>query len=316
MIKPVILVVGSAQMELSLNMARIPERGETLVDDGGVAYLPSGSAVDLSVALTKLGACAVPVTKLGADAHGKKLYDFMKGGGLDVSAITVDRELSTALCVRMRDGAPAERRLYYPGATSAIGADMLRHAFDLVCPTAVLISLDIPFESALCAARIAESRGIPILLDGRGACEEHLLEQMPQIEIFLLNEKQAKQYTGILPMGADVSLRSALVLYKKMNLKYVLFKLGARGSFLYDGKRRDMVSPVAGCRVPDGPLSIGACYTAALCAAYLAGTDIRSSMHFATAAAALCIQNGGGMSAFPTAPQVLDFRNRRMACDT
>lgn len=316
MIKPVILVVGSALMNFALNMARIPNRGETLVDDGGVAYLPAGSAVELSLALTKLGACAVPVTKLGADSHGKKLYDFMKANGLDVSAITVDRELPTGLCVRMRDGAPEERRIYYPGANGAIGADMLRHAFDLVSPTAVLISLDIPFESALCAAKIAESRGIPILLEGTGASEEHRLEDMPQIELFLLNEAEAKRYTGIQPMGADVSLRSALVLYKKMNLKYVLFKLGARGSFLYDGKRRDMISPVAGCRVPDGPTCIGSCYTAALCAAYLAGTDIRSSMHFATAAAALCIQNGGGMSAFPSAPEVLDFRNRRMASDT
>ena len=308
MIKPVILVVGSAEMQLSLNMARIPNRGETLIDDGGVAYLPAGSAVELTLALTKLGACAVPVTKLGADSHGKKLYDFMKVNGIDVSAITVDRELSTGLCVRMRDGAPEERKLLYPGANNAIGADMLRHAFDLVNPTAVLIALDVPFESALCAARIAESRGIPILLEGRGASEQHKLEELPHVEIFTMNELQAKRYTGVQPMGADVSLRCALVLCKRMSLGYVLFKLGARGSFLYDGKRRDMISPIAGCRAPDGPSSIGACYTAALCAAYLSGTDIRSSMHFATAAAALCIQNGGGMGAFPSAPEVLQFQ--------
>ena len=316
MIKPVILVVGSAEMQLSLNMARIPNRGETLVDDGGVAYLPSGSAVELTVALAKLGASAVPVTKLGADIHGKRLYDFMKTNGIDVSAITVDRELPTGLCVRMRDGAPEERSLVYPGANTAIGADMLRHAFDLVNPTAVLIALDIPFESALCAAKIAESRSIPILLEGRGACEQHRLEDMPPVSVFLLNESEAKRYTGILPMGADVSLRAALVLYKRMHLDHVLFKLGSRGSFLYDGKRRDMISPVAGCRVPEGHAAIGACYTAAMVGAYLSGTDIRSSMQFATTAAALCIQNGGGMGAFPTAPEVLKRQNSPTGYDS
>lgn len=35
-----ILVVGSANMDLSLNVYRTPEPGETLVDDGGVAYIP------------------------------------------------------------------------------------------------------------------------------------------------------------------------------------------------------------------------------------------------------------------------------------
>ena len=35
-----ILLIGSSVMELSLNMYRLPEAGERLTDDGGVAYLP------------------------------------------------------------------------------------------------------------------------------------------------------------------------------------------------------------------------------------------------------------------------------------
>ena len=37
-----ILVIGSANMDLSLNMYKLPEAGETLIDDGGVAYIPGG----------------------------------------------------------------------------------------------------------------------------------------------------------------------------------------------------------------------------------------------------------------------------------
>ena len=32
-----ILVVGSSNMDLSMNMYKIPEAGQTVVDDGGVA---------------------------------------------------------------------------------------------------------------------------------------------------------------------------------------------------------------------------------------------------------------------------------------
>lgn len=307
--KKTILVVGSALMDLSLNMARIPARGETVTDDGGVAYLPGGSAIELCAALTRLGASCLPVTKLGADAHGKRLYEYMGALSLDTSAIAVDRELPSGLSVNLRDGGQ-DRRIVYPGANLAIGEDMLRHAFDLADPSAVLIALDIPFATALAAARIAEGRGVPIFIDPTAASAEHKLEELPHVEIFLPNEMEAKCYTGILPLGADVSLRAALALRKRLDASYILLKLGARGSFLYDGKRRDIISPIVGCRVPEDATGLGVAYTAALCAAYVSGTEIRSAMRFATAAATLTATREKGLEGFPTAPEVLEFQRQ------
>ena len=39
-----ILVVGSSNMDLAMNMYKIPAAGETLIDDGGVAYIPGGKS--------------------------------------------------------------------------------------------------------------------------------------------------------------------------------------------------------------------------------------------------------------------------------
>ena len=47
-----ILLVGSANMDLSMNMLRVPEAGETLLDDGGVAYLPGGKGANAAIAFT------------------------------------------------------------------------------------------------------------------------------------------------------------------------------------------------------------------------------------------------------------------------
>ena len=66
-----ILVVGSANMDLSMNMYRVPAAGETLIDDGGVAYLPGGKGANSAVAFAKLGADAILCAKLGADLHGQ-----------------------------------------------------------------------------------------------------------------------------------------------------------------------------------------------------------------------------------------------------
>ena len=49
-----ILVIGSSNMDLSLNMYEVPKAGETLIDDGGVAYTPGGKSANAAVAFAKL----------------------------------------------------------------------------------------------------------------------------------------------------------------------------------------------------------------------------------------------------------------------
>ena len=71
-----ILVIGSANMDLSMNMYKLPQAGETLIDDGGVAYVPGGKGANAAVAFAKLGAESIFCAKLGADLHGQRLYQF------------------------------------------------------------------------------------------------------------------------------------------------------------------------------------------------------------------------------------------------
>ncbi|MBR5817213.1 MAG: ribokinase, partial [Clostridia bacterium] len=62
-----ILVIGSANMDLSLNVYRVPDKGETVVDNGGVAYTPGGKGANAAAAFAKLGADVTLCTKLGQD---------------------------------------------------------------------------------------------------------------------------------------------------------------------------------------------------------------------------------------------------------
>ena len=71
-----ILLVGSANMDLSMNMLRVPNSGETLIDDGGIAYTPGGKGANSAIAFAKLGSECVFCTKLGRDAHGQKLFNY------------------------------------------------------------------------------------------------------------------------------------------------------------------------------------------------------------------------------------------------
>ena len=236
-----ILVIGSANMDLSLNVYRVPAAGETLTDNGGVAYTPGGKGANAAAAFVKLGAEATFCAKLGQDVHGQQLYNYYKGIGLDTSAIRVDRDMPTGFATVIKEADGQNRIIYYPGANAHISTDQMIEAFEKAQPDALYIGFEISFESALSAARIAEAKGVPIFVDAAPASGKFSLESLPYMEIFSPNESETLEYTGIMPTGQDSSLRAALALWRRVRCKYIVIKQGARGCSIYDGKKFDML---------------------------------------------------------------------------
>ncbi len=304
-----ILVVGSASMDLSMNMYKIPDRGETVTDDGGVAYTPGGKGANTAVALTRLGADAVLCAKLGADLHGQKLHSFYKEIGIDTSYVKVDRDRPTGLAVVMKEGDGENRIVVYPGANSHITEDAVIDAFDCN-PDALYLGFEIPFQVALAAAKIASEKNIPIFIDAAPADKEHELESLPEIEVFSPNEQEILEYTGIAPTTMESSLRAALALYRRVKCKYIVIKLGSRGAFIYDGKRYSQAPAFRADKTVD-TTAAGDAFGAALVIEYLYnGGEIKGATKYACAAGAIAVTRHGASSAMPTADEVEDLISR------
>ena len=298
-----ILIIGSSNMDLSMNMYKVPEPGQTVIDDGGVAYVPGGKGANSAVALAKLGAECVFCAKLGADLHGQKLYNFYKDVGINTSYVKVDRDNPTGLAVVMREGDGTNRIVVYPGANAHLSLDNVTEAFECQ-PDAVYIGFEIPFTIAVAAARMAHSKNIPVFVDAAPADKEYPLENLPPVEIFSPNETETLEYTGIEPKGADASLRAALALYKRVKCKYILIKQGERGSFVYDGKRFFMIPAMRAGNVVD-TTAAGDAFTAATTIEYIrTGGDIKAAVRYGTAAGAITVTRSGASSSIPTEEEV------------
>lgn len=301
-----ILVIGSANMDLALNVYRVPEAGETLIDNGGVAFTPGGKGANAAIAFARLGADVALCTKLGQDTHGQQLYNYYKSQGVDTSSIKVDRDLPTGFATVIKEQDGQNRIIYYPGANGHITSDQMIEAFERVMPDAVFLGFEISFESALTAARIAEAKGIPIFVDAAPANKDFALESLPYMEVFSPNERETLEYTGIMPAGQDSSLRAALTLWRRVRCKYIVIKQGARGSCIYDGRRFDMIPACRTENVVD-TTAAGDTYTAALTLAYLESGDIINAAKYASAAAAITVSRYGATSSVPTAAEVKNF---------
>ena len=303
-----ILLIGSSNMDLAVNVCRVPEVGETLLDDGGVAYTPGGKGANSAIAITNLGGECVFATKLGADGNGRQLYQYYKERGLDTSQIKVDRDSATGFALIIKEPGGKNRIVYYPGANLTISEDNIREAFSCE-PDALYIGFETSFETALAACRVASARGIPIFIDASPADKAHSLEKLPPLEVFSPNEAETLEYTGIRPLGADAALRACLALRRRVNAKYIVLKLGERGAFIYDGRYHSVVPAFPVGRVVD-TTAAGDTFTAALTLEYMRTRDIKAAARFASAAGALAVTRAGASLSVPTRDEVLEFMRK------
>ena len=306
MSKKRILVIGSSNLDFVMNMYKLPEAGETIVDNGGAAYIPGGRGASAAIAFSRLGAESVFCAKLGADIHGQKLYNYYKEIGLNTSYIKVDHDNPTGLCVVMKEGEGRVRRVVYPGANAQLTTEIILEAFECN-PDALYLGFEIPYPMVVAAARVASSKGIPIFIDATSASKELDLEQLPPVEIFSPNEQEAQELTGILPTSMETSLRAALAIARKTKAKNVVIKQGARGAFLYDGKRYNTFPAVRADKTVD-TTAAGDAFTAAMVLEYLRnGGDIKEAIKYGNVAAAITITRAGAGSSIPTEAEIEEF---------
>ena len=298
-----ILIIGSANIDFSMNVYKLPEAGETVIDDGGVAYIPGGKGGNAAIAFKRLGADCAFCTKLGADIHGQKLYNYYKEQGLDTSHIKVDHDNPTGLAVVMREGDGTNRIVVYPGANGNITSENIVEAFECN-PDALYLGFEIPFATVVAAAKVAAAKGIPIFIDAAPANKDYELEKLPPVEIFSPNEAETYEYTGIMPNGMENSLRAALALSRKVKAKNIVIKQGSRGAFLYDGKRYNTF-PAIKTEKPVDTTAAGDAFTAAMTLEYLRnGGDIKGAIKYGNAAGSITVTRKGASSSIPTAEEV------------
>ena len=302
MSKKKILVIGSANMDLSMNMYKIPAAGETVIDDGGVAYIPGGKGANAAVAFSKLGADCMLCAKVGADLHGQKLYQYYKDLGINTSHIKVDRDNQTGLAVVMKESDGNNRIIVYPGANANLSQDNILEAFECN-PDALYLGFEIPFNVAISAAKLAASRNIPIFVDAAPASKDYPLENLPMLEVFSPNETETETFTGILPQGTDSALRASLALYRRVKAKYIVIKQGDRGAFVYDGKHFFVIPAIRLGKAVD-TTAAGDAFTAALTLEYLRSANIRNAVKFGVAAGAITVTRVGSSSSIPTDDEV------------
>ncbi len=297
-----ILVAGSSNIDFVLSTPYIPAPGETLLSEGEYGFTAGGKGANAAVAAAAFGSEVFFCSRVGDDAYGDNLLALFAEKGVDTRFVKVDRTEQTGLAAVLIEKDGTNRIIVYGGANKKICEADIENALSNCCPDAVMTQFEIAPEAVIAAAAGAAYDGIPLFVDAGAAKADFPLEKLQQVEVFSPNENETEMLTGIRPNSIENCLRASMALCNRVDIKYVVLKLGSRGCYVYDGKYCDLISPV---EVPViDTTAAGDVFTAALTSEYLRSGDILSAARFANAAGALTVSKRGAVSAIPSLEDV------------
>ena len=303
-----ILVVGSVNMDLVMQVERVPNGGETLLGEH-YSYVPGGKGANQAVAAVRLGVPVRFVGRVGDDALGPQLRDNLRHEGIDVSLLHVDPAAQTGFAAITVEHTGQNRISVFPGANMAIRAEDVAEAFR-DSYAAVTINLEIPEEIVFEVCRQAHLHDTPIILDA-GPIREVDFHALSDLEVISPNESEAQAITGIACNSLEEAERSARRLVEITPSRFAVLKLGERGALLYEpGSGRVEHFPGVPVKALDSTAA-GDAFTAAVAARFLQGGDIAAAIRFANVGAALSVTRLGAQPSMPTLQEVEAFARER-----
>lgn len=290
-----ILMVGSIMMDLILQMPRIPHPSESLL---GTTYSNAGGGKgsNSAVAAARAGGNVSVCGTLGQDANGEALLGMLKSASINVSHLMLKEGANTGMAVIMLEENGMNRLAIYTGANNDTTPESVEAAFADDTYDALMMQLEIPFESNLRAFTLAKERGMITCLDA-GPAQDYPIEKFQGITILSPNETETEALVGILPKDEESCIAASKILHERSGCKYVVLKMGEKGSFIYGEGICEMV-PTFKVDAVD-PTAAGDCFTGVLVKQYAETGDIVSSARYASAAAAISVQHLGAQPSLP-----------------
>ena len=295
-------VVGSINMDIVLNMEKVPDVGENVLGTN-YGYACGGKGANQATGLARLGAQTKMIGKVADDANGRRLLENLKKNGIDFSGVATNGT-QTGLAAIIIDGEGRNRIVVYEGANAEIdpdeSADCIDENLDLL-----LVQFETREEVVIKCVNRAIEKGITTVIDC-GPAKNFALEEMQGATIISPNESETKELTGISPDDGDSILKASKILKKRSKAQFVVLKLGERGCSVYDGESLKIM-PTYKTNVVD-TTAAGDSFTAALALEYKRSGDIFAACDMGNKAGAIAVSRMGADASMPTVEDVEKFR--------
>lgn len=305
MVKPMISVVGSLNMDLVARSSHIPHPGETIIG-GELHMLPGGKGANQAVATARLGVKTAMIGKIGQDAFAPPLLENLTADNINHVFVTQDHKSATGVALIVVDDAGENSIVVTPGANHQLSpADVIKAESVIADSKVMLLQLEIPLESVTKAAELAKSHGVTVILNPAPA-QALPSELLSLVDILIPNETETEILTG-LPVNDFQEAEKAASKLREQGIVTVILTLGARGALLLNDTERLQI-PALNIN-PVDTTAAGDAFVGGFAVALAEGHTLVDAVRWGNAAGALAATRLGAQPSLPTRQALLEKLN-------
>jgi ribokinase len=228
--QPRIVVVGSANVDLTTFTDQFPRPGETIF--GRAFHLGfGGKGANQAVAAALCGAQVSMVARVGDDLFGSATIQNFASRGIDTAHVRATPGVSSGVAPIFVDSAAQNRIIVVKGANDALSpADVDAAADVLRAADCIVLQLEVPIETVYYTLRFARRHGIRSILNPAPGQAIDLAEAA-NADYVIPNETEAEAISGMPVQSLDEARACAAALLGR-GLRRVIVTLGNNGALL------------------------------------------------------------------------------------
>ena len=290
----VIVVVGSAMMDLTAYADVLPEPGQTLA---GQLFTTGfgGKGANQAVMAAHCGAQVHFIGKLGNDVFGKAIADNFVKVGINSQFVETSATPNGVAHIWV-DGNGENRIIIIPGANHEIEVTKAIEAINSIQDLAIVVAqCEIKQEVTLAAFKAAKARGATTILNP--APYQQLSAELLELTDWLIpNETEFRELHGTVPTGDEI-----LKTFRPG--KNSVITLGSKGAVYIsaDGQIHRASAPQVTAVDTTGA---GDAFVGSFAFALASGKDPLEAMKFGIKIASLSVTRKGAQSSYPDQTEI------------
>jgi len=296
-----ILVVGSANMDLVVNVEQFPRPGETLMGKSFKMF-PGGKGANQAVACAKLGCPTYFIGKVGNDDFGKRLTNNMKETGIYLNNLLVDPSETTGTALITVDNKGENEIIVISGSNMKVAAEdisQFKEVFQKV--NIVLTQLEIPLEAVMETSKLARKNDCIFILNPAPA--QTIPDSLfSSVDFFTPNEIELAELScQSCDTIKDIEKAAKKIIDK--GVKNIIVTMGDKGALFVN---RETVNhfPVTAVEAVD-TTGAGDAFNGALACALNMNKEIAEAIDFAHSVASVSVTRMGAQSSMPGLREIM-----------
>lgn len=305
--QPHIVVVGSANVDLTTFTGRFPRPGETVF---GTRFQLGfgGKGANQAVAARLCGARVSMVARVGDDLFGPATIANFNSHGVDATHVRITPGVASGVAPIFVDDSGQNRILVVKGANDHLLPRDIDNAADLLREAGcIVLQLEIPLETVYYTLRFARRHGIRTMLNPAPGQPLDLTE-VAAADYVIPNETEAEALTGM-PVTTVDQARACADSLLQSGVRRAIVTLGANGALYASGENVE--------HVPGHPVQAhdttgaGDAFIGSFAAFLLSGCSEREAVARANVYAALSTLSAGTQMSFVTLDDFMKEWERR-----